>query len=367
MSEVIQLKSENEARSFFQSLEIPRDALHRKLPEWNRLEKVTTQLAGHGNIEILGWSENSRDRLPLLGFSFGNQDPEAPVLGLYGGVHGLERIGAQVVLSLMSTFSEMLTWDQLLQEALKKIRIVFFPMVNPLGMMNRTRANPRGVDLMRNAPIDAEGTPTWLVGGHRHSNKLPWYRGEFGAALEAESKALIDFTQKESFGSKCVITLDFHSGFGSTDQIWFPYAKNTKPFPNLAEFHALIESYERTHPHHFYQIEPQSKHYTTHGDLWDYLCELYREKHKTDGGVFIPLAVEMGSWMWVKKNPLQAFSTLGAFNPMVPHRHKRILRRHHSLFDFMIRAMVAQKSWIPEKNDHREKHLTKALELWYST
>ena len=365
MAENLQFKNENEIRDFFQSLEIPRDLVNRKLPEWTRLEKVATQLAGHGRIETLGWSQDGKLKLPLLGFSFGSQDPEAPVLGLYGGVHGLERIGAQVVLSLMNSFSEMIAWDPLLQEALKKIRLLFFPMVNPLGMLNRTRSNPNGVDLMRNAPIDAEENPTWLVGGHRHSSQLPWYRGTLGAPLEPEAQALIDFVQKESFRSKRVVTLDFHSGFGSTDQIWFPYAKTTRPFPHLAEFHSLKEAFEKIHPHHFYQIEPQAKHYTTHGDLWDYLYEIYREKHKTDGGVYIPLAVEMGSWLWVKKNPLQAFSALGAFNPIVPHRQKRILRRHHTLFDFMIRALVAPEFWLPEKTEQREKHLAKALDLWY--
>lgn len=297
--------------------------------------------------------------------SFGNQDPEAPVLGLVGGVHGLERIGTQVVLAFMHSFSELILWDQLLHEALKKIRIFFVPMINPLGIYHRTRSNPQGIDLMRNAPIDSEDNPTYLVGGHRISNKIPWYRGAEGAPMQAESLALQKFCQKQFFKSKRVITCDFHSGFGTVDRIWFPFAKSTKPFPHLPELHALKEAFERTHPHHFYKIEPQAKNYTTHGDLWDYFYEEYYRQPKTEKSVYLPLAVEMGSWAWVKKNPSQMFSLLGPYNPMKPHRVKRILRRHNTLFDFMIRALVSNESWTPRHQDQREKHRLHAMELWY--
>lgn len=316
-----------------------------------------------GRIEVLGWTRDDRFSLPLIAMSFGNPDPKAPVLGLYGGVHGLERIGSQVALSLMSSFSELILWDRLLQEALGRIRILFFPMVNPLGMLARTRSNPNGVDLMRNAPVDSVERPTWLVGGHRISPRLSWYRGS-PDRLEPEAQALVDFTREKCFESPRVVTLDFHSGFGTVDQIWFPYAKSTAPFRHLPELHALKEAFERTHPHHFYRIEPQAKHYTTHGDLWDYLYDLYLERH-AGREVFLPLAVEMGSWMWVKKNPLQIFSSLGPFNPIVPHRHKRILRRHNTLFDFLIRALIAHETWVPSHEEQRQKHLTRARELWY--
>lgn len=338
------------------------ELLKKRLPEWGQLESLIPELSRFGEVSVIGKSSSSQGDIPLVGMSFGSRDPKAPVLGLFGGVHGLERIGAQVCLALLKSFSEHLLWDSMIHESLKKIRIVAVPMINPLGMMSIRRANPNGVDLMRNAPIDAEGKATWLLGGHRISNKLPWYRGALNAPMEPENQAVFDFCQREFFQSEKVITVDFHSGFGVQDQIWFPYAKSTQAFPHIAEMHALKEVFERTHPHHFYRVEPQAKNYTTHGDLWDYIYEVYRSKNS---GVYLPLAVEMGSWMWVKKNPLQLFSALGPYNPVKPHRKKRILRRHQTLFDFLIRSLVSPQAWTDLDFEQKNKHEVRSRELWY--
>jgi hypothetical protein len=280
-----------------------RQLLEKKLPEWILFEQLLRDLHKTGRVHHLGFTESKKHKLPLVAMSFGSTDPKAPTLGLFGGVHGLERIGAQVVLALMRSFSELILWDDLLNQALQKFRIIFFPMINPLGMMEIRRSNPNGVDLMRNAPIDAEnGNQTWLVGGHHFSDKLPWFRGKNG--LEPEAQAMVDFCKSQFFESEAVIAVDFHSGFGLQDQLWFPYAKSVKPFPHLAETYVLAESFERTYPNHFYRIEPQAKNYTTHGDLWDYVYDMYREKN---AGTFLPLTLEMGSWMWVRKNPCRFF------------------------------------------------------------
>ena len=69
--------------------------------------------------------------------------------------------------------------------------------------------------------------------------------------------------------------------------------------------------------HHRYVIEPQSRQYLAHGDLWDHLYLRSRERPER---VFLPLTLEMGSWIWVKKNPRQLFSRQGIFNPLVQHR-----------------------------------------------
>lgn len=293
--------------------------------------------------------------------SFGSQSPTAPVLALFGGVHGLERIGSQVVLSLMRSFGERLLWDASLKETLTHIRILYFPMINPIGIYKRKRANPNGVDLMRNAPIEADSKPAPLLGGHRIGNWLPWYRGE---QLEPENQAVIRFCQEQMFNSTAIVAVDFHSGFGSSDQLWLPYAGSKAPFPNLAEAHALLSSFERTYPHHFYKIEPQSLNYTTHGDLWDYIYKLYREQNPN--GTLLPLTLEMGSWLWIRKNPVQFFSALGPFNPIKPHRRKRILRRHMTLFDFLIRAVRSPQFWTALTPEQKEKQQNLAQNRWYS-
>ncbi len=341
------------------------NTLTKKLPEWILLEKLCDDLASFGTIHHLGTSFDSEYEFPLMGLSFGSKDPQAPTLGLFGGVHGLERIGAQVVLALLKSFSELILWDKMIQHALSQVRICFFPMVNPIGVLRQSRANPQGVDLMRNAPNHSSEKPTFLVGGQKISNRLPWFRGNIHNSLESESQALLDFCEQMFFQSRAAVTMDFHSGFGIMDRIWLPYAKSTAPFPHLAEAYAFKESFDRTYPNHIYKIEPQAKNYTTDGDLWDYAYDQFYARPKNKDSVYLPLCLEMGSWMWVKKNPLQLFSTLGPFNPLKPHRQKRILRRHIPLFDFLIRSVVSPEAWILKNPEQRAKFQMRALEHWY--
>ena len=340
------------------------EILNKKFPEWLLLESLITDLKEFGEITDLGTSSDGQFEFPLMAFSFGSRSPTAPVLGLVGGVHGLERIGAQVVLALLKSFSELILWDRMLQHTLQQVRVFFIPMVNPIGILKQTRSNPRGVDLMRNAPVHSGEKPTFLVGGQSISNRLPWFRGDFHEQMELESAALIDYCKAQFFQSSHAITMDFHSGFGIVDRIWFPYAKSTRPFPHLAEAFALKNSFDRTYPNHIYRIEPQAKNYTTHGDLWDYTYDQYLKEQPQ--GVYLPMALEMGSWLWVKKNPLQLFSTLGPFNPLKPHRQKRILRRHLTLFEFLLKSALAPETWAKLNPEQRLSLHSRALEVWYA-
>lgn len=330
------------------------------LAEIQEIERLREPLEGLARFEVLARSGD--EGFPIYKISFGSEDPSAPVLGLVGGVHGLERIGAQVCVSLLGSLSQLALWDHNTQETLKKIRVFFIPTVNPVGILLRRRSNPRGVDLMRNAPVEAEGRTTFLVGGQRLSPWLPWYRGET-SGLELESRALVDGVESELAGSRLCLCVDFHSGFGLQDRIWFPYAKSSEPYPDLPLAHSFTELMERTYPHHFYKIEPQSLNYTTHGDLWDYIYDRHRGVGRTSP--FLPLAVEMGSWNWVRKNPFQFFSVDGSFNPVKRHRLQRTLRRHNTLFEFLIRAVSSPEAWASLNAEQTEKHRLRALQRWY--
>ena len=333
------------------------------LPEIQQIEKIISNNPKSIHSEILAYSEYESLRFPLHKVSFGSTDPKAPVLGFIGGVHGLERIGAQVCVALMSSLAELSRWDETTQNTLKNIRIFFIPTVNPIGIYRKTRSNPRGIDLMRNAPVEAEN-PAPYLGGHRLSPRLPWYRGALNEPMEIESQALIKTVESEIKNSPLAMTIDIHSGCGFQDQLWFPYAKTTKPFPDLAMAHSLKKLLDKTYPHHIYQFEPQAKSYTTHGDIWDYIYDNHRSQQQ---GRYLPLCLEMGSWMWVKKNPWQLFSSDGPFNPKIIHRYKRTLRRHNTLMDFLIRAISSQKEWVLQ-NDHELETLRKeALDIWYKS
>lgn len=195
-----------------------------------------------------------------------------------------------------------------LKALLQKIRIVVVPLMNPVGFYHYKRSNGNNVDLMRNSPIDAVDKTPFLLGGHRLTPHLPWYRGAIDQ-LEIESQALQKLFEQQAEQSQFVVSIDFHSGFGMKDRLWFPFSYTKKPFDFLAETFALTELFEQSYPYHIYQIEPQSEGYLLNGDLWDYLFLNFRKKNPT--GIFIPLTLEMGSWNWVRKNPLQLFSRQG--------------------------------------------------------
>jgi hypothetical protein len=338
------------------------DRVLKGLPELYQMDRWLEQDDLPAKIHTLTAVETGDDCLPLYCFEIGSCKPSAPTVVFTGGVHGVERIGTQVILSFMHTLFHRMDWDESLDSLLEEVRVLFVPLVNPVGMLKRTRSNANGVDLMRNAPIDATGRVPFLLGGHRYSNMLPWYRGKRGAPLEKESLAVTRLVESIVSDSSFVISLDLHSGFGHRDQVWFPYAFTPDPFDDIGEMFALRLLFRRTHPSYsFYLIEPQSRHYTTHGDLWDYV---YRTTLHNRKGVYLPLTLEMGSWMWVKKNPIQLFNALGVFNPVLPHRHERVLRRHQCLMEFLMRATASFRNWLPHPSDRRD-WMHQAIEYWY--
>jgi hypothetical protein len=300
-------------------------------------------------------------RFPVYAIALGNPDPAVPAVGFFGGVHGLERIGAEVVIAFLRHVVQRLSWDAVLHQQLERVRLVFMPIVNPGGMWAATRANPRGVDLMRNAPVEAREKVPFLLGGQRLSAGLPWYRGKVGDPMEAESAAVCEVVSEELLPRAFSMALDCHSGFGVRDRLWFPFAHTREPIHHLAELHALKRIFREAHSHHPYLIEPQSAQYLTHGDLWDHL---YLRACEHPERTFLPLTLEMGSWLWIKKNPRQLFSRKGIFNPLIDHRLHRVLRRHLSLFDFLSRAASSHLRWMPA-SDSREQGRLDAMADWY--
>jgi len=193
--------------------------------------------------------------------------------------------------------------------------------------------------------VEAHEPPPWLVGGHRLSARLPWYRGRAGAPLELEARLLVDFVETEMFAARAALSLDVHSGFGMRDRLWYPYASTRGDFPRVDAAQNLAELLDRTYPQNHYRVEPQAESYTTHGDLWDYLFDRHRARHPGDTPAFIPWTLELGSWNWVRKNPRQLLFSEGVFNPIVPHRLARTQRRHLTLIDFFLRAVHNPDAW----------------------
>jgi hypothetical protein len=329
------------------------------LPELLQLQQLIETAPPQLHTEQLALVPHMTERLPVYALTLGNRSPTAPAIVLVGGVHGLERIGTQVVLAYLQTLLNRLSWDRCLQHTLENCCIYFIPLVNPAGMANGWRANGNSVDLMRNAPVECAEGAAWMVGGQRISRAIPWHRGRTDR-METESQALTDYIQQQLFCRPFSLVLDCHSGFGTTDRLWFPYAKSRRqPIAHLGEMFRLRQLLFQTYPHQNYIFEPQSQHYLCHGDLWDYLYDLSLSHNTT----MLPLTLEMGSWNWVRKNPFQLLSSLGMFHPVKPHRVKRVLRSHLILINFLINCTMSYQNWLPAAN--RAALQQEASKLWY--
>jgi hypothetical protein len=332
-----------------------------ELPELLELQRLAELAGPYMEQRVLCEVTVGERRFPVQAFLLGSARKDVPAVGFFGGVHGLERIGAEVTIAYLRSLVMRLQWDETLHRQLESIRLLFVPLVNPGGLWLGTRANPNGVDLMRNAPVESSERVPYLLGGQRMSASLPWYRGAQGAPMESESAALCEIVEAELWGRPFSVAVDCHSGFGLIDRIWFPFAHTSRPITHLPEIHALCEILDQTLLHHRYVLEPQSRQYLTHGDLWDHL---YMGACDRPEGVFLPVTLEMGSWLWIKKNPRQIFSRHGIFNPMIQHRQQRVLRTHLGWLDFITRAAGSHERWLP-LGSQRTHHREQAMDRWY--
>jgi hypothetical protein len=319
------------------------------------------------SVKVLATVRHGRESLPIHAIELGPDDKTLPTIAFIGGVHGLERVGTQVLLSYLRTLKSALSWDDLLRYMLTRMRVIIVPLINPVGMALGLRSNGRGVDLMRNAPSVAEEKSRWyeLHRGQRITPFLPWYQGKEGGEMEVESRVLADYMHAQLIASACALSVDVHSGFLAGDRIWFPYARSKRPFANTPEVMALSHLLGDTHENHVYTVEPQAINYTTHGDLWDYIYD--RHRATSPDGVFLPLTLELSSNLWYRKNPRQLVSRTGLFHPIKPHRLARVQRRHKTLFDFLMRGVLSHERWMPSSEAHRAALLREAEERWFHT
>ena len=334
----------------------------RSIPELADLERLARAFGDVASLENLcevSWEETT---LPVRALALGCRRPDAPVFICVGGVHGLERIGAQVVLGFIETLVAAVRWDRAINEMLERVRLLFLPVVNPVGVMIRRRSNGRGVDLMRNAPVNADRweLPFKLYRGQRLSRHLPWYRGR-SDALEAEATALCQWVAREAQPSPFVVSLDVHSGFYGADRVWFPYARTRTLFPHIAEMLTLKSLLDDTYARHRYVVEPQATQYTTHGDLWDYIYDGYRSARPD--GIFLPLTLELGASAWLRKS-LRFLDKSAFFHPLEPRRTQRVLRRHLQLFEFLLRAVYSWERWAKLSSVARATETLRANALW---
>ena len=94
------------------------------LPELQQLEMLLKDYPRQLSAETLCAVAFQRHTFPVYALSLGSQAKDIPTVVFVGGIHGLERIGTQVVLAFLETLLARLRWDLTL-EAHEQVRIVF--------------------------------------------------------------------------------------------------------------------------------------------------------------------------------------------------------------------------------------------------
>ena len=109
------------------------------LPELNELERLLELGRGHLETHVVCEVSTGDGNFPVYQLAMGNSDRNLPAIGFFGGIHGLERIGTQVLLYFLRGLLTRLKWDKSLHHLLQNVRLVFMPLINPGGMWQSTR------------------------------------------------------------------------------------------------------------------------------------------------------------------------------------------------------------------------------------
>ncbi|EQA34899.1 zinc carboxypeptidase [Leptospira inadai serovar Lyme str. 10] len=326
----------------------------RGLKKLNRYEKRLLRIAKLGGklakLRQVGFSRRTSEgfRFPIYCLELGTEQGLAkhPV-GITAAVHGLETIGIQILLDFLEYIIHPGSNGYLPEFKKGKLGLIVIPIVNPGGVAAKSRSNPGGVDLMRNSGIDAV-KPLPFFGGQKLSNKLPYFRGH---GLEPESRILFRTMYEKFFGVPDAVmpVLDLHSGFGTVDNVWWPYAYTKEPCPDTPIYRKLTAHLRENCGHIHFSYGPQSESYTTHGDLWDKFYDHYKEVHsdkKEWGAKFLPLTLEVGTWSDIKEEPMKLFSKKGIFRPAEQNKRETLTRYRGFLRDFIRIGLSQPKDWI---------------------
>ena len=159
---------------------------------------------------IFGYTEN---KLPILGYQFGQKGEGVPLL-ILGGVHGDEIEGVIAAQGLLNAFSS--------EKFLYLLDVTLVPVLNYDGFLSKERRNASGVDLNRNLP-----TTDW----QEKALKPKYYPG-LKPNSESENQCLVTYINQTN--PKYIISL--HS--------WKPLLNVNGDIKNLATKISRYTNYE---------------------------------------------------------------------------------------------------------------------------
>jgi hypothetical protein len=315
----------------------------------NRIFKIAKDGGKFVRLSQIGFSRKTKNnfRFPIYCLEIGKKSAiEKNPVGIVAGVHGLETIGVRVTLDFLEFLVSEKHKDFFPEIFKGDVGIVCLPMINPGGIVETSRSNPAGIDLMRNSGIEAVKAPLFF-GGHKISPKLPYYRGNH---LEPESRVVNRFVNQYFFNNKTAIMplIDIHSGFGAVDHVWWPFAFTHEACADEPIYKKMALYLKEKNLHKEYEYGPQSETYTTHGDLWDKFYLEYRNliEIRKSKSRFLPWTLEIGTWSDILDYPSKLNRRRGIFNPAKENKQAVIKNYRLFLRDFVRLSCVKPAYWL---------------------
>ena len=72
-------------------------------PELHELERIVSSASAHLTVQTVCEVTSDDQKLPVYSLCLGNTDASVPAVGFFAGIHGLERIGTQVLLTYLQS------------------------------------------------------------------------------------------------------------------------------------------------------------------------------------------------------------------------------------------------------------------------
>ncbi len=176
--------------------------------------KLTNYALTYPNIcslEPFGTSTNGK---PIYGLKISDNPTvteNEPKIHISGSIHGNEPIGMEICVKLIDHLIQSYATDTTIQKQINNGEIFIFPLLNPDGLTNSTRANANGKDLNRDFP---DGVVNDI--GNFYENMSVNY---FGA--QQETKNIIDW----HISNITTLNVNIHSG---SVTVVYPYGN----YPN---------------------------------------------------------------------------------------------------------------------------------------
>jgi len=122
---------------------MPNNKIKKKLPELWQLEQIISRTKHPLSVKEEASVAVAGQDLPLYSIEMTPFRAGLPTLIITAGVHGLERIGTQVLLSYIEMLLSRVSWDVVIQKQLSEMNLVFLPIVNPGGDVSEYPGQPK--------------------------------------------------------------------------------------------------------------------------------------------------------------------------------------------------------------------------------